>query len=115
MKKIILVAFSLVLFSESGFAGGVLPVSGPVDHRLYICTIPPGNTSGSKGLRLALLSLQGLVNRQKPRIFLSSGSPSEFLLKYYGKKGYFKTRERFTDPWKIIERFKNIAKGLVIF
>lgn len=110
-----MLAIGLLLCSKPGFAEGVLPVSKPVDHHLYICNIPTGNTSESKGLRLALLSMQGLVNRQKPRIFLSSGASSNFLLKYYGRKGYFKTKEKFTDPWKIINQFKTVPKGLVIF
>lgn len=95
--------------------GGVLPVSNTVSGNLYTCNVPAGNTPLAKGLRLALFSLQGLVNREKPCIFLSSGKSSEFLLKYYHRKGYFKTRETFDDPWKLIEKFKNVPRGLVVF
>lgn len=113
ISKALIIVF--VFIGTAASAKGVLPVSKPVGRLLYLCPIPNGDTPQAKGLRLALLSLQGLVNRQKPCIFLSSGASSDFLLKYYGQKGYFKTTKKFTDPWKIIEHFKNIPKGLVIF
>jgi hypothetical protein len=117
MKRIAFLTFTLLFGSVFCFAqrGDILPVSNTVDNTLYTCNIPTGNTPIAKGLRLALLSLQGLVNRQKPGIFLSSGASSDFLLKYYAQKGYFKTKEVINDPWILLNKFKSIPKGLVVF
>lgn len=67
-----------------------------------------------KGERLAAVSLQGLVNRKKPQIYLLLPN-NIWLYNYYKEKGYVKTEDKLKNVYELIEKYKNYMSGAVVF
>jgi len=69
--------------------------------------------------RLLTLSLQGIVNKKEPRLYVlweskdKFGNPSQEWLKYYKSKGWIEFRE--ISLKKAIKKYKNEIKGFVIY
>ena len=66
----------------------------------------------SEGQRLALLTLQGLANRDAPRLYLTSGGASEHWLDWYAYYGYEAEALSFDQA---VERFGALASGTVVY
>jgi hypothetical protein len=65
-------------------------------------------------LALTLLSLQGIVNREDPRIYIILDKYSEFWLQYaQSKVGIHATR--IDSPGDLITQFKPAIKGIVVY
>ncbi len=65
--------------------------------------------------QLAVLSLQGIANRNEARIYTySSGHNGVMHLEMYKKKGYITEDEVFEDAYELIYRFRNCIKGIVV-
>lgn len=64
---------------------------------------------------LALVSLQGLVNRVEPQIFTYSSGYSDVLLKLYKKLGVIKSDEKCNDVMRLLKRFRNHYEGAVVY
>ena len=62
-------------------------------------------------MRIALGALQGIVNRDRPRLYIGLDKPL-YWLEYYGGKVY---RNVEPDVWKIFGRFKGQVKGVVVY
>ncbi len=64
-------------------------------------------------VQLLVTTLQGLVNRRRPEIYIVKGEAGE------GKKTWLDDSgvpyKLFTDPWKVIDRHLDRAKGVVIY
>ncbi len=115
IKVITVVCFLSGSLLQSVPAQTIFPRSPAVAKEIHVLPLPAGNDTSSEGLRLILLSLQGLVNRDQPKIFLQNLSNQDFLLHYYNTKNYYTARYNYTDAWQLISRFKSAPKGLVVF
>ncbi len=91
----------------------LFPQSPTVADTLFHAQLPQEADSYNQGLRLALLSMQGLVNRKQPSIFLSGRKEDSLLIGQYRQKKYFKTKIVIT-PWDLLKLYRNVPKGLVI-
>ncbi len=69
--------------------------------------------------RLLALSLQGIVNRKGPRLYVlweskdKFGNPSQEWLKYYDSKGWIEFKE--ISLREAIKKYKNEVKGFVVY
>ena len=95
---------------------GVFPRSkGPVAEHLAVfdCTRESG------AMALLLSTLQGLVNRSAPRLYLiHRTNPPDFdnvWLQYMQEKGYTGTEERLADGAAVIERFRSELGGAIVY
>ena len=68
----------------------------------------------SKAQRVLLTSLQGLVNRTKPRIFLIWGKDDSFWLKQMQKQGATGTAIPVRHPLSLVRRFRQLIRGAVV-
>jgi len=81
---------------------------------------PPGTLEvydtryDSLEMKLLLISLQGVVNRTQPRIFLITADAEVFWLNE-AKTTFSLTTEDVTDPWELVEQFKDEIDGAVVY
>ncbi len=68
----------------------------------------------SKAQRVLLTSLQGLVNRARPRIFLVWGKDDAFWLKQMQKQGATGTAIPVRHPLSLVQRFRSLIRGAVV-
>ncbi len=64
--------------------------------------------------RILLLSLQGLVNRTQPRIYLVFQEDDRFWLDEMRRQGDTDDPIPVTDPLSLVERFRSAARGAVV-
>ncbi len=64
--------------------------------------------------RVLLTSLQGLVNRTKPRIFLIWGKDDAFWLRQMQKQGATGTGIPVRHPLSLVNRFRTLIRGAVV-
>ncbi|MFN3422287.1 MAG: GxGYxYP domain-containing protein, partial [Armatimonadota bacterium] len=62
-----------------------------------------------------LITLQGLVNRTRPQIYLLFNETDLFWLDWLKNRGWVKTTEMVSEPRDLIRRFRKIVKGMVIY
>ncbi len=62
-----------------------------------------------------LITLQGLVNQTKPQVYLLFNETDPFWLEWLKKRGWVKTTETINEPRDLIDRFRKIVKGMVIY
>jgi hypothetical protein len=100
---------------------GIFPDNLPV-HRLLVCQ--PGWPTDHIDAWIWLRSLQGLVNRHEPQLYLMSGSPHDAALKpswcedhwldaYQARHGI--PVERLDDPESVLARFRHLTSGYVLY
>ncbi len=65
--------------------------------------------------QFAFLSLQGLVNRGKPSLYLILNERDNFWLDWYLKRGLVKRAIRLHDPWQAFRIFQSVYKGCLIY
>ena len=68
----------------------------------------------SRPERVLMTSLQGLVNRTKPRIFLIWGKDDAFWLKQMQKQGATGTGIPVRHPLSLVNRFRALIRGAVV-
>lgn len=61
-----------------------------------------------------LVSLQGLVNRQQPRIFLIASDAEAFWLNEI-KTTFGLVTENVADPWALLEKFRDEVSGAIVY
>ncbi len=61
-----------------------------------------------------LYSLQGLVNREKPRIYYLTNDKDQQWLDWMLKRGWIKSTETLTTPEELVSRFRGSVKGVVV-
>ena len=64
---------------------------------------------------LALVSLQGLVNRHEPQLYTYSSGYSDGLLKLYKRIGVVTSEERCDDVMALLDRYREHYRGVVIY
>jgi len=64
--------------------------------------------------QFALSCLQGLVNRERPRIYFITGDKDQQWLDWMLKRGWVKTTEELKKPEDVFARFGGVVKGAVI-
>ena len=113
MTAAALAAFGLLAVSGAWAAPPVMPLqpkrATPARHLLvadvrYL----------SKDEQLLLASLQGLVNRSKPRLYLVGGDDDEFWLKVMQEQGDTDAPQTVEDPMSLLQTFKSVYKGAVV-
>lgn len=65
--------------------------------------------------QFAFLSLEGLANREKPRLYLILNDRDKFWLDWYQRRGLIKKAINLEDPWEAFRIFKDVYKGSVIY
>lgn len=70
----------------------------------------------SEGMRLSVLSMQGLVNRDCAEVF-TYGSRDAWLLGFYRERGYIESVKEYVDPYLMLGDFcnENEVRGLVVY
>lgn len=63
--------------------------------------------------RLMVLSLQGIVNREKPCIYTYVNQDA-WVKDLYKKRGYITSVIEYSDPWKLMEKYSSYLKAGVI-
>ena len=91
---------------------GLMPQTPPASKD--VITFDLQGVGGQENL-LALVSLQGLVNRVKPQIFTYSASYSEWPLRIYRQLGYVTSEEKCDDVTELLDRFRGYYKGVVVY
>lgn len=86
-----------------------LPRSKPLEKNLYVLDI--GALSQSE--RLLAVSLQGIVNRKRPRIYLLSSNFDWEWLELLRKKGH--EILLVNNVWELLRKFQKEIKGLVVY
>ena len=107
--------YALLLFNLSF---SFFPRSDTVHDSLYVFELPNGENQRVKGIRLALTSLQGLVNRNQPKLFLDFTLDEvralDWMLPVYEDKGYYAHKKEYQDAYDVVRDFKSVANGLVV-
>ena len=62
----------------------------------------------------ALCCLQGLVNRERPRIYYIASDKDQQWLDWMKKRSWVKTTEQLKKPEEVFARFSGVAKGAVM-
>ncbi|MBC7327625.1 hypothetical protein H5T87_05880 [bacterium] len=65
--------------------------------------------------QFSFLSLQGLANRRKPRLYLILNDRDNFWLEWYLKRGLIKRAIHLQDPWQAFGIFQTEYKGGIIY
>lgn len=68
----------------------------------------------SSGERLAVLSLQGIVNREKAEVYTFVNQDA-WLVDFYRERGVILKDSLYTDPYQLLARFGNRASGVVVY
>mgnify|MGYP000965384222 FL=1 len=61
-----------------------------------------------------MLSLQGLVNRSQPRIYIITDTTDELWLKCLLERGGIKDTETVKTPLELLDRYRSLVKGAVV-
>ena len=93
--------------SKDQFANGVVPRSNEPTGELTVLRIWPDDVD----MRIAVGALQGIVNREKPQLYIGIDKPLRWL-EYYGGKVVTKIEP---DIFKVFDKFKGSVKGIVIY
>jgi hypothetical protein len=111
--------------------GGCIKIHKPINETINNITIPTTQQPGKYHLdvvdvrkenleiTLLMLSLQGVVNKEKPRLYLVWPSknieltPSERWLQYYKEKGWIE--DKYISMEYALEKYKGNTSGLVVY
>lgn len=86
------------------------PKSAPPARHLYVADVRRLDHDA----RRLLTSLQGLVNRRQPRVYLIFKDEDAFWLEYMQKKGYTDAPIAVADPFSLLQTFRSAYKGVVL-
>ncbi len=89
----------------------LFPLSSSPAEKLLVCDA----SKLSSDWQLALVTLQGIVNRQKPRVYLLFFDTDQQWLDWMIKRGWVKEREVISDPKELLAKFRELVKGVVIY
>ena len=88
-----------------------LPKPKEAPDEVYVADI----TNLSLSEQFAFLSLEGLANRRKPRLYLIMNDRDSFWLDWYLKRGLIKRAIKLADPWQAFAVFQSDYKGCIIY
>jgi len=86
------------------------PKMSPPARHLYVADVRPLDRDS----KLLLFSLQGLVNRKQPRLFLISDDSDPFWLDTMQKQGHTDAPIPVADPISLLQTFRSAYKGVVL-
>ncbi len=86
------------------------PKSPPLARHLYVVDV----RSLKSDERLALVCLQGIVNRKQPRIYLLTNEDNEFWLEELQRQKATDTPIVVADPLSLVEKFRGEIQGAVV-
>ncbi len=86
------------------------PKMPPPARHLYVADVK----NEPSDVKVLLTSLEGLVNRVKPRIFLIFDDQDKFWLAQMIKQGETGSTIRITNPLSLVSKFRAVVKGAVI-
>lgn len=88
----------------------IFPVSAaPADTVDYI------NVSASApDVQLAMQTLQGLINREKPVLYLKTCPQDGFWMDWFKERKFIKNTKKYNDYKQLIAKYKNKIKGVVV-
>ncbi|HIE09701.1 MAG TPA: hypothetical protein EYP65_07620, partial [Armatimonadetes bacterium] len=89
----------------------LFPRSKPPSPRLVVADV----RKLPRDWKLALVTLQGIVNRERPTLYMLFFSTDEFWLEWLRKRGWVKEIEAVSDPRILLKRFGKFVKGMVIY
>lgn len=99
------------------FAGAFPRTPGPLPKSLLVYDLT--GQGGDRELLMMLSALQGLVNRQAPRLYMINPTNpprnDEFWLTYMKEKGYTGPEERIASAEALVERFRPELKGAIVY
>ena len=84
--------------------------SSPADV-LLVCDL----REAPSDLQLAVITLQGIVNRERPQIYLLLQETDPLWLRWMLRKGFVKSEERVSEPKELFNSFRDKIKGAIIF
>lgn len=115
IKIVILLMLSVKSFMLASFAITTASVNYLPQTPTYSENVSSFSYEGvSQGVRLAAVSLQGLVNRDTARIYLSERQ-SRWLLDFYKQQGIVKNESVYTNIYTLLKEFKKYFRGAVVF
>ncbi len=82
----------------------------PPADTLLVADIRPLSTDW----QMMLLCLQGLVNRERPRLYVLFNETDEHWLNWMRQRGWVKRVERVNDATTLVQRFRSAFRGLVV-
>lgn len=89
----------------------IFPRSNPPSQNLLVADI----RQLPSDWQFLLITLQGLVNRTKPQVYLLFNETDQFWLEWLKKRGWVRTTETINEPRDLIHRFREVVKGMVIY
>ncbi|MDW8104788.1 MAG: GxGYxYP family putative glycoside hydrolase, partial [Armatimonadota bacterium] len=96
------------------------PPSPPL-HRIFAKSAPPAATLVVADVRplpadwqMLLFSLQGIVNRQRPQIYLVFYENDPLWLDWMVRRGWVKRVERVADARQLLRRYRSAIRGIVV-
>ncbi|MDO8588212.1 MAG: GxGYxYP family putative glycoside hydrolase [Armatimonadota bacterium] len=101
-----IVAKRRALAAEKPYAS-MAPRSKEPTGKLTVLKIWPDDLN----FRLAIGALQGIVNREQPRIYIGIDKTMSWM-EYYSGKVWIEVED---DPYKIFEEYKSYVKGMVVY
>jgi len=84
--------------------------SNPLAQTLLVADI----RSEPADWQLLLLTLQGLVNRQQPQLYLLFNDTDEFWLDWMRQRGWVRRVQRLADAKQLLQRYRSRVKGIVV-
>lgn len=87
--------------------GSVVPRSAEPSGELLVLRIWPDRIE----MRIAIAALQGIVNRERPCVYIGIDKPLRWL-EYHGGKTITQIEP---DVYKVFERFKDRVRGIVLY
>ncbi len=88
----------------------IFPRSAPPAKTLLVCDLRKTRRS----VRLLVFCLQGLVNRQQPRVYCLSNDLDAFWLQRLVRRGWV-ARTQSVTPRDLLRRFADCCRGAVVF
>ncbi|MFN4180826.1 MAG: GxGYxYP domain-containing protein, partial [Armatimonadota bacterium] len=89
----------------------IFPRSNPLSQNLLVADI----RQLPFDWQFLLITLQGLVNRTRPQVYLLFNETDQFWLEWLRKRGWVRTTEIVNEPRDLIHRFRKVVKGMVIY
>ncbi len=86
------------------------PKMPPLARHLYVADV----RKLDRDTRLLLFSLQGLVNRTQPRLYLISDGSDPFWLETMQKQGHTDAPISVADPLSLLQTFRSAYHGVVV-
>ncbi|MBC7329343.1 hypothetical protein H5T88_03190 [bacterium] len=89
----------------------LFPRSSSPNEVLYVYDL----TKAPSDLRLATITLQGIINREEPQIYLLLLPTDEFWLEWMEKRGFVKRVEEIKEISQLLDKFRHKIKGVIIY